>query len=697
MGLNGDIKMIDLSSIKKGVLVFDVETSAFWPDGKEINIQTNFEEYVQYAKVKWFGAFSYKTNTGYIYEPRKDFKKIVELLNQHIFLVGFNNEEFDFPILCNNGLIENSKQFTQVDIMKILGASNFKDKNGYKFKGRGALMGFKMKGNSLSSMAEAGGVENQKSSIDYTIFAKDSWTEEERIEIIKYLKNDVMATKQLFDKLWDYWQPFTELIDWKFVLDLSWIRSSIASLIYKSACFLMNVEPTYAEGAITKEEMGGNVYEPKYEEVKNVWSLDFTSLYPHVFCMFNLFSEVDKSATCKIFNGNNLFKVKGCYNTSYEHILSKAVQEKLKERNKLKKENPDSPMVYTLKIWLNGLYGIIRSPIFEKVHTNNAGWDVCWVSQQIQAYVENRLQSFGFENVGGDTDSLFEKALKEEHNNKEYLQKCLKTIIDEINQNVPFKIDTFEIKIEKYWNYALFPFADEELIEEDIRQEINDLLKKNIELPEPYKLNIEDKKKVIRDTSTNTIIKIGVSWVKSRRGKKKNYAYVYEEDGIKKLEIVGLPIKKDNATPLGMKIFKEVLEPLILHNERAKFPKEFIDEQINNYLKNKDILTLFAREFKVKPVNTYAENTGIHAQISLGYFNGQGGVINLIKNNKVGNAGKGDKYCTIEEALEAKLTIEELDLEKIYNELEPFIIYVKPEPKPVVEKLKKPKKVKVCK
>ncbi len=119
------------------------------------------------------------------------------------------------------------------------------------------------------------------------------------------------------------------------------------------------------------------------------------------------------------------------------------------------------------------------------------------------------------------------------------------------------------------------------------------------------------------------------------------------------------------------------------------FSKEFVYNHISEYLKNKEIMQLISREFKVKPFNTYKipkgkkEPTGIYSQISRGYFNDGDGVINLIKNKKIGNAGKGTLYCTVDEAIDAKLTIDDLDLEKLYNELAPFIKYVevKNEPK----------------
>lgn len=145
--------------------------------------------------------------------------------------------------------------------------------------------------------------------------------------------------------------------------------------------------------------------------------------------------------------------------------------------------------------------------------------------------------------------------------------------------------------------------------------------------------------------------------------------------------LVGFPIAKENATSLGIKIFTDVLEPLILKQMHAKFSYDFMKETINAYLKQDKILELIAQEYKIKPYNTYhnsrikegKENPQIQAQISKHYLDGQDGIIKLIKNNKIGKVGKGALYCTIEEAKEAKLTEEDLDLKKLWNELMPFI------------------------
>ena len=84
-------------------------------------------------------------------------------------------------------------------------------------------------------------------------------------------------------------------------------------------------------------------------------------------------------------------------------------------------------------------------------------------------------------------------------------------------------------------------------------------------------------------------------------------------------------------------------------------------------------MKLLAIEYKIKPAYTYKTENQIQAQISKEYLNGQDGIIFLIKNDKIGKVGKGDKYCTIKEAQDANLTTKELILTKTYKELEPFI------------------------
>lgn len=680
----------NLEQIKKSCLVIDIESSSQYPDGRDVNISADFENYKKFAKVKWVGLYSYFYDKTYLLNAQQDAQEIMKLLQEHNTLIGFNLEEFDFPIFVNNGYIDIEKKYLQVDIMQIYGTSNFKNKSGYAYKNRATLMDYKLKNNSLRCMAETMGVENLKGEIDYKIFIKNQWTPEEEQEIKTYLQSDVLATKQLFEKLWDYFLPFAELLDVKDIYNLSWIRSSIASLTYKAACRVINTEPTYAEKGTEAEEKGGNVYLPKYEESRGVWYVDVGSLYPHMFAMANLpaetndeklalqakneyflskkyferqnelsleeFEQIENDADVifnttlqeslnsklkcgkKIWHGNEVFQVKGYYDITEWHPLSKYISEKLKERIALKESDKTNPMVYTLKIFLNGLYGIFRSPIFEKIHTPNCGWDCCWLGQQVQALMKEMLEQFGFEVIQGDTDSVFFIANEGTDNSKEYVQDCLKQIAEVIKDNFPFPVDTFKIGIEHYLDYLMVPFEEQPIEGEDGKN-----------------------------------LKKGNRLILERQPKKKNYLMVYKDKDEVVVDLVGLPIKKDNATALGIKIYEEVLKPEIIKNMKAKFPASYIQNVINDYLKKPNILESLATEYKVKSLSDYKNPSQIQAQISKAYFNGQDGVIKLIKNSKCGKVGLGTKYCTIEEAIKNNLTVDELNLDKLNQELSPFI------------------------
>ena len=636
--------LANLEQIKKSCLVIDIECSSHYPDGREVNISSDFENYKKFAKVKWVGCYSYLHDKEYFFTVNQS-QEIIQLLQEHNTLIHFNGEAFDVPILTSNGFIDIDKKYLQIDIMTILGTSNYKNSQGFANKNRAALMDVKLKSNSLRCMAESFKLDYLKGNIDYKIFAKNTWTVDEEKDIIVYLRNDVLATKQLFERLWLYWLPFSELLEIRHVYDLSWIRSSIASLTYKSACRILSVEPTYADKGEedTSEQMGGNVYLPKYEELKGVWYVDVGSLYPHVAVMGNLTAEVNPdniSDKRKVWKGNDIFQVKGCYDITEWHPLAKYIASKLKERITLKETDPKNPFIYTLKIFLNGLYGVMRSPIFEKVHTPNVGWDICYLGQQIQALIKEMLEQFGFEVVMGDTDSCFFIAKEGTDNSRTYVQECLVQIADIIKDNFPFPVDTFKIGIEHYLDYLMVPFENQTIVLED---------------------------------GSNK--KEGGRLVYERKGKKKNYIFLFTNSkGEKEIKLVGLPIKKENATQLSMKIYEEILKPEILKNNRAKFPKAFLDNIINEYLKKPEILQLLSQEYKVNAASSYKTNC-IQKQISDAYFKGTEGVIRLVKNSKVGKCGKGTLYATVEEVTNAKLTREELDLDKVEQELSPFILF----------------------
>jgi len=150
---------------------------------------------------------------------------------------------------------------------------------------------------------------------------------------------------------------------------------------------------------------------------------------------------------------------------------------------------------------------------------------------------------------------------------------------------------------------------------------------------------------------------------KSGELKKKNYIYITKGG---KMTIKGLDVIKKNCSDLGLKIYQEYLKWQILERKDCMFKKEYIDELITDCLsKNKNII---AKSFNIKEEGEYASKTSIYNLIKERYGTGE---IKLIKNHKIG-AGKGVKYCSLDEANE--LEIADLDLDDVYKELSPFII-----------------------
>lgn len=148
----------------------------------------------------------------------------------------------------------------------------------------------------------------------------------------------------------------------------------------------------------------------------------------------------------------------------------------------------------------------------------------------------------------------------------------------------------------------------------------------------------------------------------SGKNKKKNYIYITNDN---KIVIKGLPIIKSNSSLLCKKIF-ELLTPEIIQKNDIKFSRGHISRLIENELKQDP--NIVATEFHVKAPKMYDSKSCISYIIAEKYGAGRH---MLIKNKRLG-IGKGVKYCDLEEA--KQLSLNDLDLDRIWNELTPFIL-----------------------
>jgi hypothetical protein len=590
--------------------------------GTPISIKEDFDTYVACAVVKWIGFYSFREDT-YVEIPvtPESRETIRNTFKQYTYYIGANNEDFDEKVCINNRLIdipENwNDRYVTIDVQKIIGENPHVD----GFKMRGKWMGLPCKKYSLGYLAELFKLDVAKGDIDYDIFKKDTWSENEIAEIKKYLHKDVLITKEVFMQLWDFWIPFTEDLSEKNIKNVSWLRSSLASLNYKSICDVFDLPEEYENITDSqREELGGRAIYPLYAVVYDVVDEDAVSLYPHMVGSFSLSGEVTHEN--KVLDGRNhfgMFKTRGYYPKT-QHFLDKHLMDQVKTRVALKKIDKKNKKVYTLKIKCNSFYGMIRSATFKSVHKPNAGYDCCYLGQQVHKFVQKYYEDRGYIIVGGFTDSWFVKR-KDGILDVAETKRIADEAVEIMKKDMPFPQETFTIDIECVMKVLLY------------------------------------------------------SWDYTKlEFRKNNYYYVTEKDGKYESHFTGLPIMKDSATEYGMWLFKTFLEPQILGAfEKGEKPTRFSKEYLLGIIQDNlaDNMEKMAVQYNCKKAESYAKpESQIQAQLSTAYLYGGAGSVQVIKNKTYGDAGKGDKYCLLEDV--DKLQPEDIVVDKVYTELQVF-------------------------
>jgi hypothetical protein len=186
----------------KPILVYDVETDSLDLDK---------------AKIKWFGAYSYLDNQYYEIPFKGNEKDVKQLIARHKILVGFNNKEFDNPIIVNNFNDETIFSYkVLLDFLEISAPKGGKEYGKFR-KNKLAQMGIKLKNFSLKSIIEklklqaaevkqekmdvvkkqdyeqaANLRDKEKKILDKLILEKKKFEEE-----LKTIENDIHQTKNM--------------------------------------------------------------------------------------------------------------------------------------------------------------------------------------------------------------------------------------------------------------------------------------------------------------------------------------------------------------------------------------------------------------------------------------------------------------------------------------------------------------------
>ena len=128
--------------------------------------------------------------------------------------------------------------------------------------------------------------------------------------------------------------------------------------------------------------------------------------------------------------------------------------------------------------------------------------------------------------------------------------------------------------------------------------------------------------------------------------------------------------------PKGVKmLFDNYIDPKI----RKELNINFTEDELNKEMKKliKDDLSLAAEDYDIKPLDSYKSKTSIQYQICQMYGPGRH---RLIPNRKGIGVGKNKGinnplgYCTIEDFIKHKLTINDIDMTKLMKDFKRFVI-----------------------
>jgi hypothetical protein len=152
------------------------------------------------------------------------------------------------------------------------------------------------------------------------------------------------------------------------------------------------------------------------------------------------------------------------------------------------------------------------------------------------------------------------------------------------------------------------------------------------------------------------------------------YLYVNSKDEIKyKSTLLNV-----NTPKVIMKVFEDYMKPKIIKELDINFTEQELTEQIK--LKLKEDLLLAAEEHKVIDCSEYKSKTSLQYQISERYGSG---IHYLIPNTTKLGIGKQKgtqkikpiRYCSLKEFEDKKLTINDISLKKLIENLKPFLKY----------------------
>jgi DNA polymerase elongation subunit (family B) len=553
---------------------------------------------------------------------KHDFDRLRKAIKKADFVVTFNGENFDIPVLMNpvNKLFkyESSILGKHIDLWKFVteNEGSFEANFGGTF--------------TLDNVCKSLGFGNKDTEFDYSVLQKEysDMTADEIEYVEKYTRQDIEDTWQLYELIEGMYSTLAQFLPKADVKKKRYITASSGALTYKIVCHMSGLTPLYANIEEGDTYKGGHVFEPIRElTVGNIKCVDYASAYPHAIMMGNLYTKCTNCTEgCpRKFTGGTtpdgcILNLQGTYCSAHgmgvkESVVQKIYLMRVDAKARIKQHYqgimilPDEELNYLkklqqgLKIVINTIYGDSGAPKFVHMYDPDSAADCTRIGRFNLKYLHKRLGEYGHETIYGDTDSAY--ILCPDGFTDDELQSQLDDILANLKSIFPFPQDTFKIDIEGSMKMIGF-FKD------------------------------------------------GIDGYK-----KKRYVYVDVNDH---LTVKGLSIVRRDCALLSKLVWDKHAMPRIIESLNHKILKSDIEMWISDFV-DADI-TNASSEFKVKPIDMYSSATSIQARISKELGEGKH---RLIKNRRGIGIGTGVSYATLEQAKD--FTIRDIDLSRVYSDL----------------------------
>lgn len=428
-------KLLHFDSIEPDeprAVFFDIETTDLEPSKGVI------------TSICWLDSYTgkeYETlNTG---DERECLLGFVRYLKEHeiLSLIGFSSNRFDIPFIEARCLYNNVKfdgrKFIKQDVMHIA--------NKLFYFG------------SLDVIATKLGVE-RKLEVDNPV---KLWKDKRYDELLEYNAQDVIVTKQIYEKL-----NMAEFL--KALWELTWLdldkvnsNSHISNMFYNKRMW----EDGYCVSKADlkyKGDFGGGYNFDANGIYDNIYVYDFASLYPNIIRGLKLSPEnyEEDDIIYSSDKDRNLILRKESFHEVDSGLLDTYITELLELRKQYKAEGKDHEQ-NACKILANSVYGILSQKTAKFVlGGTHLGATVTWVGRNMLKTVSRLIKHEGIETVYGKTDSIFVKSPFDIDQTNEIMQRCVDSawkLITE-TENATLSMD-FEGLYEKLWiinknNYA---------------------------------------------------------------------------------------------------------------------------------------------------------------------------------------------------------------------------------------------------